>query len=44
MILIVSIIEFREIDYLLCLQVLSQTDRTTHHVQPSSCKVFTTIS
>jgi hypothetical protein len=44
MILIVSLIEFRDNDYLLCLQVLSQTDRTTHRVQPSSCKVFTTIS
>lgn len=32
MILIVSLIQFREIDYLLSLQVLLQTDASIHHV------------
>ena len=44
MILIMILIEFRENDYLLCLQVLSQTDLPTHYVQPSLCQKLTTIS
>jgi hypothetical protein len=34
MILIVSLIESREIDYLLYWQVLPQTDLPTHHEKP----------
>jgi hypothetical protein len=44
MILIGSLIEFREIDYLLCLQVLSQADLPTHHGQPLSYKILTADS
>jgi len=44
MILIVSLIEFRDNDYLLCWQVLSQTDPPNHRVQPAPCKLLTTIS
>ena len=44
MILIVSLIEFRDNDYLLCLQVLSQTDLSTHHLQPPAGEVFTATS
>jgi hypothetical protein len=44
MILIVSLIEFREIDYLLRWQVLTQIDRPAHHVQPSPCDMLTMTS
>jgi hypothetical protein len=44
LILIVSLIEFRGIDYLLCWQVLTQIDRPTHDVQPSPCDVLTMTS
>ena len=44
MILIVSLIEFRENDYLLCWQVLTQIDRSTHHVQPSPYDVLAMTS
>jgi hypothetical protein len=44
MILIVSLMEFREIDYLLCWQVLTHIDLPTHHVQPSPCDVLTMTS
>jgi hypothetical protein len=44
MILIVSLIEFREIDYLLRWQVLTHIDLPTHHVQPSPCDVLTMTS
>jgi hypothetical protein len=35
MILMMSLIRFRDNDYLLCLQVLAQTDLPAHHLQPS---------
>jgi hypothetical protein len=44
MILILSLIEFRENDYLLCWQVLTQIDGSTHHVQPSPYEVLTMTS
>jgi hypothetical protein len=44
MILIVSLIEFREIDYLLCWQVLSKPELPNHHAQSSPYKILTTIS
>jgi hypothetical protein len=44
MIPIVSLIEFRENDYLLCWQVLAQIDGSTHHVQPSPYEVLTMTS
>jgi hypothetical protein len=44
MIPIVSLIEFRENDYLLCWQVLTQIDGSTHQVQPSPYEVLTMTS
>ena len=44
MILIVSLIEFRENDYLPCCQVLTQIDGSTHRVQPSPYKVLAMTS
>ena len=44
MIPIVSLIEFRENDYLLCWQLLTQIDGSTHHVQPSPYEVLTMTS
>jgi len=40
----VSLIQFRGIDYLLYWQVLTQLDLPTHHVQPSLCDVLTMTS
>ena len=44
MILIVSLIEFHEIDYLLCWEALAQVDLPTHHVQPSPRERLTMTS
>ena len=44
MILLVSVIEFRDNDHLLCLQALLEIDRPAYHEQPTPRKIFTTIS
>jgi len=44
MILILTLIQFRDNDYLLRRQVLTQIDLPTHHEQPSPCNVLTMTS
>jgi len=44
MILKMILIEFRENDYLLCKQVLSQAELQAQRVQPSSDQILTAIS